>query len=106
MSYYLTDGTSEPSMVASNLGWSEFTDWAEGAEAEELTQAFIDDGECDNCEGLLNELDALPIPTNKDVKSVLDNILSFLRTEPDQVILSNGMIEDDTVENSEKEFTL
>lgn len=94
MSYYLTDGASVPTMVSSNQGWYDFTDWLEEQEPQDLEREFLDTGECDDPEGLLAELKALQAPEDDDVATVFNSLLDFLRTEPDRVILSDGMVED------------
>lgn len=94
MSYYLTNGTSEPTMVSSNQGWYDFTEWIEEQDPDVLTQEFIRKGETDNLEDLLDELEELDDPEDDDVATVFNSLLDFLRTEPDKVILSNGIVED------------
>lgn len=95
MSYYLTDGTSEPTMVASNLGWSEFTDWLEENIPDAVTQEFLDEGETENIVQLTDELESLVEPDDPNVQEVLDSVLTFLRSSPDKIILTDGMIEEE-----------
>lgn len=101
MSYYLTDGASVPSMVSSNQGWYELTEWLEEQGMDEVTADFVETGETDDPEGMLNELDALDEPDDDNILTVLDTLKTFLKSNPNRVILSDGMVEDSEDEDDD-----
>ena len=98
MSQYLTDENGEGNQVASNLGWSEFCEWAETTPAHDYPwlHHLINFGFANEAADLAEEIDDAVDdhpPDSADVESVAEAMAEALSGMEDAeiVIVSNGV---------------
>lgn len=110
MSQYLTTEDQELTQVASNLGWSDFCDWAKSNDGEEFAElvAFVEDGDAYDLANLANEIRSAMSanPPESSVRDTIKGILSFLAANDgaEMVMVTNGVTAgDDDNEDDEDE---
>lgn len=107
MSIYVAIGSGSPTIVSSNLGWSEFGDWVDGlpvAECGELVH-FWEHGYADEVTDLADQLAAAlknyP-PEEPDVVTVADKLASIIgMADPDGVLVVTDGVSDEAEEGED-----
>jgi hypothetical protein len=100
MSQYVLNQDEEGIQVASNLGWSDFCDWARDLPAEDYPSLhhLVEYGYDNDPEDLHDDIeDALEnSPPDADVASTAEGLIGFLDSQLDAeiIIISNGMTAD------------
>lgn len=99
MSIYAQFDDGEQKHLASNLGWSEFCQWAESLDSEQFPEVLhlSQHGWEQELESLIQQLEQSPEPESENVGSTRESLIAILsgRGTADVLLVTDGMGPDD-----------
>ncbi len=109
MSIYTSIGGEEPSFLSSNLGWSEFCDWADSLPPAAVEVVHLaEHGWSQNIDALAEQLRAAGNATSPEadvaatIRSLLDAI-DARAPESESVVITDGLSADDEGDDTDDE---